>query len=151
MADVVDKATRSRMMAGIRSRDTRPEKTIRSLLHTAGFRFRLHDFRLPGRPDIVLRRYRAAIHVHGCFWHGHSCNLYKLPKTRREFWKAKIAKNRKRDRDVTKSTVNAGWRHLAIWECAFRGPKQIGIQPTVKRTIAWIQSKRTLGEIRSKT
>ena len=87
-------------MSGIRGRDTKPEKLIRSALHRLGFRFRLQSKKIPGRPDLVLPKFRAAVFVHGCFWHGHDCPLFRLPGTRRAFWDAKIKRNRERDTEV---------------------------------------------------
>lgn len=106
MADVVDTATRSRMMSGIRGTNTRPERHIRSLLHRQGFRFRLHARELPGRPDIVLPRCRAVVFVHGCFWHGHGCPFFRLPGTRREFWQAKMERNRANDHRAATAARN---------------------------------------------
>ena len=97
MTDIVDKTTRSRMMSGIKGKNTKPEILIRSLLHQEGFRFRIHDNNLPGQPDIVLKKYRAVIFIHGCFWHRHECHLFKWPKTRPEFWKNKINRNHEND------------------------------------------------------
>jgi DNA mismatch endonuclease (patch repair protein) len=94
MADVVTPDVRSRMMSGIRSTGTRPEMILRRGLHRAGFRYRLHVRNLPGKPDLVFPRYNAVIFAHGCFWHGHDCHLFKWPSTRRDFWQAKIARNR---------------------------------------------------------
>lgn len=150
MPDVVDRAMRSRMMSGIRSRNTTPERLIRSLLHRRGFRFRLHSSNVPGHPDLVLTKYRVAIHIHGCFWHGHDCPLFRLPGTRTEFWKAKIRANRARDKRVIRESLAMGWRHLTIWECAFKGPQQIGLARTVDRVVKWIGSRRRDGVIRSK-
>ncbi|AOV17837.1 very short patch repair endonuclease [Acidihalobacter aeolianus] len=121
MADVVDAATRSRMMAGIRGQNTKPEILVRSLLHREGFRYRLHVKELPGKPDIVLPKYCAVIFVHGCFWHGHDCPLYRLPGTRRDFWQDKIDRNRDRDRRVRNALLAACWRVAVVWECALRG------------------------------
>lgn len=150
MVDVVDKKTRSLMMAGIRSRNTKPERVIRALLHREGYRFRLHSPTVPGRPDIVLPKFRAAIHVHGCFWHGHDCGLYRLPGTRSEFWRKKIIQNRARDRRVIHESLHKKWRHLTVWECAFRGPGQIGLDRTVKKICRWILSRRKCSEVRSR-
>jgi DNA mismatch endonuclease, patch repair protein len=97
MADIVPKAKRSEMMAGIRGKNTRPEMLVRRALHAHGYRFRLHRKDLPGKPDIVLPKYRAVIFVHGCFWHGHDCHLFKWPKTREDFWIQKIKNNQERD------------------------------------------------------
>lgn len=121
MTDVVDAATRSRMMSGIRGRNTKPEISIRSLLHRQGFRFRLHVLQLPGKPDIVLPRYRAVIFIHGCFWHGHNCRLFKLPATRPEFWRKKFDQNKANDQKAVDALLASGWRVGIVWECAIRG------------------------------
>ena len=97
MTDIVDKATRSRMMSGIRGKDTRPEVLVRKALHALGFRYRLHNKSLPGKPDLSFPKYKAVIFIHGCFWHGHSCRYFKVPKTRTDFWQDKINSNRLRD------------------------------------------------------
>lgn len=120
MTDIVDAATRSRMMSGIRSRDTKPELVVRRLLHALGFRFRLHAKDLPGKPDIVLPKYRAIILVHGCFWHGHDCSLFRLPATRTDFWREKIQRNQARDGKVVEELAAMGWRVAIVWECAVR-------------------------------
>lgn len=137
-------------MSGIRSRDTKPERLIRSELHKAGFRFRLRCNTPPGRPDIVLPKFRVAIHVHGCFWHGHGCQLFKYPATRRDFWKAKFRQNRRRDSVIVARTLAAGWRHLTIWECAFRGPAQLGLPLTLRKAVVWIKGSRSIGRIRGR-
>lgn len=147
-SDVVDAATRSRMMAGIRGRNTRPEMTMRRGLHRLGFRFRIDDRRLPGRPDIVLPRWRATIFMHGCFWHGHDCALFKWPKSRQEFWRAKIEGNRARDVVVTKRLAEEGWRVLCVWECAMKGPFRIGADAMINGAAEWIRSDAATGEIR---
>ena len=121
MADIVDSAARSRMMSGIRSRNTKPELLLRRSLHAAGFRFRLHRQDLPGTPDMVLPRYRVAVFVHGCFWHHHEgCNNATVPATRCEFWKDKFERNRTRDDLQVALLRQAGWRVAIIWECAIR-------------------------------
>lgn len=121
MTDVVDPATRSRMMSGIRGKNTRPELFIRRGLHRAGFRFRLHDRRLPGAPDLVLARYNAAIFVHGCFWHRHAgCRYASTPSTRPGFWKGKFDENCRRDERNHQLLLEAGWRVLTVWECGIR-------------------------------
>lgn len=140
MADVVSKEARSRMMSGIRSKDTRPELFVRKGLHALGFRFRLHDKRLPGKPDIVLPRYRAAVFVHGCFWHGHDCHLFKTPKTRADFWAPKIASNQQRDRDAYEALSRLGWRIAEVWECATKGKTRLAPQSIVETLSDWIKS-----------
>lgn len=121
MAEKISQETRSRMMAGIRGRDTKPEVLIRSFLHGKGFRFRLCRRDLPGRPDIVLPRWRAVVFAHGCFWHGHEgCQYFRLPKTRAEFWDAKIAENTARDAAAVQALAGLGWRVAVVWECALR-------------------------------
>lgn len=151
MPDIVDQQTRSRMMAGIRGRDTKPELLIRQQLHALGFRYRLHAPDVPGKPDLALPRYRAAIFINGCFWHGHDCYLFRMPGTRREFWEAKIARNRQRDHEVKKLLAEAGWRQLTIWECAFRGVGKLGIPRTVELTSTWITELHDSAEIRGAT
>jgi DNA mismatch endonuclease, patch repair protein len=120
MADVVSPEVRSRMMSGIRGKDTRPEMIIRRGLHARGFRYRLHDRRLPGKPDLVFPKYRAVIFVHGCFWHGHNCPFFKWPKTREAFWRKKIEGNVARDRDAIAQLQMSGWRVKLVWECETR-------------------------------
>ena len=94
MTDIVDRKTRSRMMSGIRSRNTRIEITVRKRLFSLGFRYRINDRRLPGKPDMVFPKYRAVIFTHGCFWHGHDCKYFRLPSSNRDFWQAKISRNK---------------------------------------------------------
>lgn len=121
MTDVVDASTRSRMMAGIRGRHTAPEIAVRRYLHGAGLRFRLHDRRLPGRPDLVLPAYRTAVLVHGCFWHRHpGCRYATTPATRPEFWAAKFAANVDRDRRNAATLEAMGWNVMVVWECETR-------------------------------
>src|SRR5690349_14280688 len=125
MADIVDTTTRSRMMAAVHSKNTRPERLVRSALHRAGFRFRIHDRRLIGTPDIVLRSHRTVIFCSGCFWHGHRCKKGALPATNRLFWAAKIQSNRMRDRRVLRALTDEGWSVIVIWECDLRSPRAL--------------------------
>ena len=118
MSDVVDRATRSKMMAGIRGKDTRPEIVVRRFLHSQGFRFRLHHPKLPGKPDIVLPRHRAIVDVRGCFWHCHEgCRFYVQPKSNAKFWRNKLRLNVERDARNVAALEAAGWRVLVFWEC----------------------------------
>ena len=121
MVDIVEPATRSRMMARIRGKDTLPERVLRRALHARGFRFRLHDSRLPGRPDLVLPRYGAVCLVHGCFWHRHQgCRLATTPASRQEFWQAKFDATVARDSRNRSRLLEAGWRVAVIWECTLQ-------------------------------
>lgn len=134
--DIVDPQTRSRMMAGIRGSDTRPERILRSGLHALGFRFRLHRRDLPGRPDIVLPRFRAAIFVHGCFWHRHpGCRYTTTPATRPDFWRTKFVQNVERDRRNRDDLLTAGWRVAVVWECALR---KAHFEQTISATADWL-------------
>lgn len=118
MVDVVDRATRSRMMAGIKGRNTKPEMLVRRYLHRLGFRFRLHDGSLPGKPDLVLPRYRAIVEVHGCFWHQHpNCRYAYTPASNQAFWRRKLLSNVARDRKNVRRLRNLGWRVFRVWEC----------------------------------
>lgn len=137
MVDVVDRETRSKMMSNIRGRDTKPEMLVRRTLHAAGFRFRLHDRLMPGRPDIVLPKYRVAILVHGCFWHRHEgCRFCTTPATRPEFWHDKFASNVKRDARNLDLLVSSGWRVATIWECALRQKDSVEWATTLTRWIS---------------
>lgn len=141
MADVVAPDVRSRMMAGIRGKDTKPELLIRKGLHRLGLRFLVHDKRLPGKPDLVFPKWRAAIFVNGCFWHGHDCRLFKLPSTRTEFWRDKIAANRKRDAIALLKLRDAGWRTLSVWECEIKGRSAEEIETVLQRCRNWLTDK----------
>jgi len=140
MVDVVDTATRGRMMSGIRSRDTRPEMLVRSLLHARGFRYRVHAKELPAKPDIVLPRWRAVVLVNGCFWHGHDCHLFKLPATRKAFWLEKITKNAERDQRNVYDLQNAGWRTGTVYECALKGRARRDSKEIGDELARWIRS-----------
>lgn len=136
------------MMSGIRGSNTKPELAIRKSLHARGFRYRLHARDVPGKPDLVLPRYHAAIFINGCFWHGHDCPLFRLPGTRREFWEAKIVRNVARDRIVRGQLNESGWRHLTVWECAIRGRQKIGMDQTSERIARWLKTSETSAEVR---
>ena len=140
MADVVDPAVRSRIMASIRGKDTRPEMIVRRGLHAMGFRFRLHHRKLPGRPDLVFARYRAVILVHGCFWHGHECHLFRWPASRVEFWTAKINGNKVRDTSNIARLRAVGWRVLVIWECALKGRSRRPVNAVLEEAGHWLRS-----------
>ena len=118
MADVHSKETRSYNMSRIRSKDTKPEMLVRKFLHRNGFRYRLHVKNMPGKPDIVLPKYKTVIFIHGCFWHGHEgCKYYVVPKTRTEWWLNKINGNITNDANAEIALKAAGWKIITIWEC----------------------------------
>ncbi|MDZ4108302.1 MAG: very short patch repair endonuclease [Brevundimonas sp.] len=142
MADVVDPATRSRMMSGIRGKNTRPELLIRKALHAGGGRYRIHCKDLPGNPDLCFPKYRAVIFVHGCFWHGHDCHLFKWPKTRPEFWRTKIDRNREVDARAMAELAAAGWRVGTVWECALKGSGRLPLTDLVDQLADWLGSGR---------
>jgi DNA mismatch endonuclease, patch repair protein len=145
--DVVDKTVRSRMMSGIRGKNTKPELKIRGELHKRGFRFRLHDKKLPGKPDIVLPKYGAIILVNGCFWHGHECHLFKWPSTRPGFWKDKIGRSRTRDKENLERYQLEGWRVLTVWECALKGKQAPTLNTLMNDVEEWIREGSRIHEI----
>jgi DNA mismatch endonuclease (patch repair protein) len=121
MVDTISKARRSEVMALVKSKNTKPEIVVRSFLHGSGFRFRLHDKRLPGKPDLVFPKYNVALFVHGCFWHGHqSCPHHRIPKSNVEFWENKISGNQARDQKHQEALKALGWRVIVVWECEIR-------------------------------
>ena len=146
MVDVVSPEVRSRMMSGIRGKNTKPEVLVRRILFAAGYRFRLHRRDLPGSPDIVMPGRKVAIFVHGCFWHLHEgCRFMKLPGTRTEFWKTKLQGNNERDLQAVTKLNSMGWRVLWVWECATR-PTDAGVTLPAKLQ-AWIEGQSTFGQI----
>ena len=127
-------------MTAIRGSHTKPELQIRKALHAAGFRYRLHAKDLPGKPDLVLPRYKAAIFVNGCFWHQHDCHLFKWPATREEFWREKIGRNVANDARSFQALLDAGWRVATVWECALKGRTRLDPAQAMQRLASWIQS-----------
>jgi DNA mismatch endonuclease, patch repair protein len=124
MADVHTKAQRSYNMSQIRSVHTKPELLVRKFLHAQGFRYKLHDKTLPGKPDIVLPKYKTVIFIHGCFWHGHSnCKYFTIPKTRTVWWRNKIETNKANDAKAMKSLRKDGWKVITVWECKLKKGK----------------------------
>ena len=146
MTDIVDKKTRSRMMSGIRGKDTKPELALRRGLHARGFRFRLHSTKVHGKPDLVMPKYRAVVFVHGCFWHRHEgCRFTTNPSTRPEFWQAKFDKNRARDEKVRQKLLHDDWRIAVVWECGLRKPEPAKM--SLSLLSAWLLSERIEIEI----
>ena len=145
MVDVVNKETRSRMMSGIRSKDTQPEILLRKALHKSGFRYQLNTKVGKIKPDIVLVKYKVAIFTHGCYWHRHpECKLAYLPKSKVDFWNKKFDDNINRDKRVLDELLNAGWRVAIVWECVTRNKTEF--KNTTNELSVWIKSNNTLFE-----
>ena len=149
MTDVVSKKVRSKMMAGIKGANTKPELIIRKELFARGYRYRLHYKKLPGRPDIVLPMYRAAIQVHGCFWHKHDCHLFKWPSSRRDFWHKKLNGNVVRDKKTIEDTLTQGWRVLIIWECVLKGKERHPLGKTINAIEEFLKGTEPYRELSS--
>lgn len=139
MTDIVAPETRSRMMSGIKGKNTCPEMLLRSALHRRGFRFRLHYKDLPGKPDMVFPKYRAIVLVNGCFWHGHNCHLFKWPKTRPDFWATKLRDNVARDKRNLEIYRTRGWKTLIVWECALKGKTRLSTTEVLATVENWLQ------------
>lgn len=132
--DVFDKETRGRIMSRIKNKDTKPELLVRSIIHKLGFRFRKNRTDLPGRPDIVLPRFRKIIFVHGCFWHGHkNCKRASLPSTNREFWEDKITNNKTRDGSNYRQLKKLGWSYLVLWQCDLKKKNEEEISKRISK------------------
>jgi DNA mismatch endonuclease (patch repair protein) len=142
MADVLTQKQRQLNMSRIRGRDAKPEMLVHRGLHARGFRYRLQDRKLPGRPDLVFTRYNAMVFVHGCFWHGHDCPMFKLPVTRQELWMTKIASNRARDARATAALLELGWRIANVWECSLRGPGSFTSDEVLTRCQTFLLSEK---------
>ena len=147
MTDVHSVEARSRNMAAIRSKDTKPEIQIRQGLFSRGYRYRLHRSDLPGKPDLVLPKYRAAIQVQGCFWHKHDCRFFKWPATRPGFWRTKIEGNVARDQNALYKLKIEGWRALVIWECALKGVSPEHLELVFDEIENWLHSESEYLEI----
>lgn len=138
VTDRLEPAARSALMARVRQRGTTPELLVRRLLFSRGWRYRLHTRSLPGTPDIVFPRLRAAIFVHGCFWHGHGgCALFTVPKTRTEYWNRKVEENRKRDADKEERLRALGWTVLTVWQCETKDQESL-----VEKLTCFLESRR---------
>jgi DNA mismatch endonuclease (patch repair protein) len=136
MADVHSKTTRSYNMSRIRAKNTKPEMVVRRFLHAQGFRYKLHDKTLPGKPDIVLPKYKIVIFIHGCFWHGHdNCKYFVVPKTRTEWWLNKINSNIANDEKAIKALKKEGWKIIILWECDLKPAKSARLFTSVLKKI----------------
>ena len=145
--DVLTPEQRQRCMASIKGRDTKPEMVLRKALFSLGYRYRLHDKRLPGKPDLVFPRYHAVVFIHGCFWHGHDCKLFVVPATNTQFWLQKIGGNRVRDERSIGELRTSGWRVMTVWECALRGREHRPLEVLAARIPKWLKSKKLIGEL----
>ncbi len=148
MADVLTPEQRRFNMSRIRSRNTKPELLVRHGLHARGLRFRLHRKDLPGSPDLVFPRFRAVVFVHGCFWHGHSCSMFKMPATRPAFWRKKIDANVKRDQRAQIKLMHDQWRVLTVWECALRGSARQPVDTVFDKIVQWLDRGGPVSTIR---
>ena len=144
MADIVSPAVRSRMMSGIKGKDTKPELILRKELHCRGFRYRLHNRDLPGRPDMMFRKYRAVVFAHGCLWHRHECHLFMWPcvdnPPKAKFWAEKINGNYERDQLQLAALYAAEWRVAVVWECALKGRLKLPVGYLVDQLAGWLES-----------
>lgn len=134
-------------MSGIRGKDTKPEMIVRRGLHAMGFRYTLHNRKLPGSPDLVLPKYEAVIFVHGCFWHGHDCHLFKWPKTRPDFWRKKISENVRRDERSYRALAGEGWRQAIVWECSLKGRTRLEPGQAFEKLYVWLKGPDATCEI----
>jgi DNA mismatch endonuclease, patch repair protein len=148
MADVVPPEVRSRIMAGICGKNTKPEMVLRRGLHAVGFRYRLHVKNLPSKPDMVFSGRRAVLFANGCFWHGHDCHLFKWPSTRPDWWRAKIAKNQANDSRAVEALLAAGWRVGVVWECALKGRSRRPVESVIESCADWLRSDTPNFELR---
>lgn len=137
MVDTVDTATRSRIMARVRSANTKPEIALRKALFARGLRYLLHSPELPGKPDLVFPRYKVAVFVHGCLWHWHGCARSRMPETNTDYWQAKISRNQMRDHTNLTALIAKGWRVLIVWECAI---KARSLAAVADEAVVWIRS-----------
>ena len=127
-------------MSRVKSKDTSPELLVRKSLHRLGFRYKIHDSKLPGKPDLVFPKYHAVIFIHGCFWHGHDCGRTGIPKDNREFWEEKIERNKRNDHKHINSLMEIQWRTLIVWECAIQGKRRIMIDDLTGLIRDWLLS-----------
>ena len=147
MTDVHPKSVRSKNMAAIKGRNTKPEMLVRTALHQAGFRYRLHVASLPGKPDLVFPRYKAVIFVQGCFWHQHQCAMFHWPKTRTEWWRQKISANRVHDEAVQDKLRELGWRVMLVWECALKGKTRYSSEQLTGLVTLWLKNGNSFSEL----
>lgn len=144
--DPLTSEQRRRTMKAVRGRDTKPELIVRRALHASGLRYRLHGA-LPGKPDLVFPGRRAVIFIHGCFWHGHDCPMFKIPATREAFWREKIGRNQARDAKTEADLLALGWRVMTVWECALRGKARRDLVELTGDLRRWLDDGASRGEL----
>lgn len=132
------------MMAGIRHKDTKVEVQLRKALFALGLRYRKNSKNLPGKPDLVFKKYRAVVFIHGCFWHMHECHRFKWPKDRHEFWRQKLEANAARDKRQKSELIEAGWRIATVWECALFGKKRLAMDVVTGKIMTFLHSSDTI-------
>ncbi|MCW8332041.1 very short patch repair endonuclease [Photobacterium sp. SDRW27] len=147
MTDVHNSKTRSKNMRAIKSKDTKPEIQLRRALHKRGFRYRVAPKEMPGKPDLWLPRWNAAIFVHGCFWHVHECQLFRWPDTREEFWRKKLLSNRARDKAQLSELKKKNIRVLIVWECSLKGKNKLGPEMVAMLAETWLRSGSASAEL----
>lgn len=148
MVDVHTPIQRSRNMAAIKGKNTKPELMIRKELHRLGFRYRIHYAALPGSPDLVFPKYKAVIQINGCLWHKHECHIFKWPEKNAEFWREKIEKNFIRDSNNSDRLSSLGWKSLVIWECALKGRNKIPLDHVIGSIVLWLRTEHENKELR---
>ena len=142
MADKFSPSIRSQIMARIKNKNTKIELLVRKALYSRGFRYRIHVGDFAGKPDLAFKKYNALVFIHGCFWHGHDCSLFRLPKTNTEFWEKKIQRNKEKDMQNTLINLSKGLRQLVVWECSIRGKDNDSFQKVIQKIESWILSNR---------
>jgi len=147
MIDVHSPTQRSKNMAAIGGKNTKPEITIRKALHRQGFRYRIHYSSLPGKPDLVFPKYKAVIQINGCFWHKHECHLFKWPSSNSDFWQEKIEGNCVRDARNQKELEAQGWKTLVVWECSLKGKRKLPLGNIIQLIADWIRNGTESHEI----
>ena len=145
--DKISKEKRSYVMSKVKSKNTVPELVLRKKLHHLGLRYKLHDAKLPGKPDLVFPKYKAVIFVHGCFWHGHNCGRTGIPKNNRDYWIEKIERNKRNDNEHIKVLKKANWRTMTVWECVIEGKRKMAIDDLAALIRAWLLSTEVSGVI----
>jgi DNA mismatch endonuclease (patch repair protein) len=142
LADIVDKKTRTLIMASIKNKNTIPELNIRKALFAKGIRYRLHDRKLPGSPDLVFPKYKAVIFIHGCFWHNHNCKHGRLPSSNRQFWEVKLQGNAMRDQQTMVKLHSLGWRTRIIWLCSLKNKQTFESDKDVDEIVNWLKERQ---------